>query len=197
MHKWKNSARSRERGATVVEYAFLTGLLMVALTAVVGQIEESEAEALNDAGGRVGIPEEYSSYSGRGGSVLPPGGGGGAAGGSIEASVALSATVSQQGSQKWTTVVDVAITDVSGNPILDGEITGTWIKTYIDGSTQVESGQCTSNSSGTCTLSLWNLHRVPHSSAVVSVQFTVDALTAADVTPAAGAIGSFISVVAP
>ncbi len=189
--------RKRQRGAAIIEYAFVVALIVVPITAVIDDVQAAEKDHLESSAQRVGTPEEFAS-------VVQPSGNGNAASGtnttvatSLQASIAMTGTASTQGSQKWTSVVVIRVVDGSGNPILDAEITGTWQRVYADGTVTSETAHCSSNSAGDCTLSLWNLRKRPHSQAVDETVFTVTALTATDTTPASGVLGSAISVLSP
>ncbi len=191
------SNRKRQRGATVIEYAFVVALVVVPLTSVVDNFQAAEKDHLESSAQRVGSPEEFAS-------VVQPTGNGNAASGtnttvasSTEASIAMTGTASTQGSQKWTSVVVIRVVDSASNPILDAEITGTWQRVHADGTITSETAHCSSNSAGDCTLSLWNLRKRPHSQAIDETVFTVTALTAANTTPASGVVGSAISVLSP
>ncbi len=188
----------RQRGATVIEYAFLVFLVLVPLTMVVDRIQDGQRDQLISSGDRVGTPEEENSLAPYVSSYTGGSGSSGSSGGTIVAAVTLTGTPSTQGGQKWRAVVEAQVVDGGGAPILDAVVTGNWLVIYTDGRTPTtEAAQCNADSAGNCTLSLWNLRRVPSPDSVESVVFTIDNIEGADVVPAPGAIGTSISVVAP
>ncbi len=190
------STNDRQRGATAIEYAMVVMLVVTPLTFLVDSIQDGQRDHLIEQGDRVGTPEEEDSLAPYVVSYSGGSGTNGSSGGAISASISLTGTTATQG-QKWTAVVEARVVDGAGGPILDASVSGTWLLIYNDGRTSTQSAQCNADSTGACSISLWNLRRVPHNNAIDSVVFTVDNIEAADVTPAPGAVGSSISVDAP
>ncbi|MEZ5340985.1 MAG: hypothetical protein R2706_05930 [Acidimicrobiales bacterium] len=191
------SQRRRQRGATLIEYAFLVALLVIPLSRVVGGLQDAEKGRLETSSQRVGMPEEFASNTPTGGNGTAGSGSDTTTNSTAEVTISVTGNSSAQGSKKWTAVVEIEVTSTDGAPILDAELTGTWQRVYADGTTTVEEAHCSADSSGVCTLSLWNLRAAPHESAVDQVIFTVTALTATDATLASGVLGSAITVLHP
>lgn len=188
------SKRTRQRGAAVIEYAFLIVLAVVPLSSLVGNLQDAEKDRLTTSSQRVGMPEEFASNVPPSGNATPASGTDTSTTSIAEASITMSGTSSSQGSKKWTATIGVEIVDANGDPILDAEITGTWQRVYVDGTVTTEVAHCSADSSGECTLSLWNLRTSPHVSAVDQVIFIVTGLVATDTSPASGVIGSTVAV---
>lgn len=186
-----------QRGAAVLEYALVAVLVVVPITQVTDDLQEHQAERLEASGNRVGHPEELDNVGSTTTSTAPDN--------STDettpphmATATLEGSTSQQGSQKWTAVVEVSVVDEHGDPLLDAVVDGTWMRTFAeDGSTDMLTAQCTTNGDGICALSLWNLRRVPYHDAVTHVDFTITGLSAAGVDDTAAVVGSTIQVVAP
>lgn len=189
--------RRRQRGAGLIEYAFVVALVVVPLTTVIGDVQSAEKDHLESSAVRVGTPVEVASVVRPSSNSYTAAGTNTTVATSNQASITMTGTASTQSGQKWTSVVIVKVVDAGGAPILDAEITGTWQRVYANGTVINETAHCSSNSAGDCTLSLWNLRRRPHTQAIDETIFTVTALTAANTTPASGVIGSAISVLSP
>ncbi len=191
--------RRGERGATVIEYGIIVSILLISLSTVITRFQESEASIVVASQNRVGTPPEVLSYNaGAAGNPIAPGGGGGGGGGStIQTTVSTAGTATAQGSKKWTAIVEMVALDGSGNPVLDAQIAGTWTLTGDDGSLTTSSANCSSDSSGVCNISKWGLQRIPPGTTIVSAEFVIDGVTGQDLVPAAGVIGSTVTIAAP
>lgn len=77
----------------------------------------------------------------------------------------MTAAASQGTGNKWEASVTVVVHDAAENPISDVLVSGTW------GGGASESGACTTDSAGTCTVTLNNIR-----GNIGSVDFTVDDL---------------------
>lgn len=187
------SRSNRQRGATVIEYAFLIVLLVVPLVEVTEAMQDEQGETIAENGARSGIPDEYSS------GVDPVGappvfddGDGGSGETGIETSAAMSITRQKQGN-KWTAVAVIAASDVNG-PVSGGVFEGRWDIFDFDGTLdRTVSASCTIDTKGDCTLSLANLN-FGTAEVDYSITFTITDLVSDDLVPAADVIGSSISV---
>jgi Flp pilus assembly pilin Flp len=184
----------RQRGATVIEYAFLIVLLVVPLVEVTDAMQDQQGETILENGTRAGTPAEYS--SGVAPSTPPPtfdDGDAGSGDTGIETSATLSISGTKKGKKKWTAAVVIAATDASG-PVSGGVFEGTWDVFDLDGTlNRTIVASCTIDTGGNCTLSLANLDldtpEIDH-----SVAFTITDLTSDDLVAADGVVGSSISI---
>ena len=166
--------RCRERAATVVEYALLVALLAVALMSTIQFMEDRGEDRLEDRQGNAGAPDVDAlappSGGGGGGGAGGGGSGGGGGGGStISPTATLTSSSSAQGNS-WTASVTITVRDpANGNAGVPGVVvTGAW--------NPAASGQtsCTTNSTGSCTVTQGNMEaRSNKSGYVSSVTFSV------------------------
>lgn len=185
--------RSNERGATAIEYAFLVALMAVPLVEVVEIVRDEQGEVIAENGARAGVPDEYSSGVDPAGQ--PPvfvNGSSGSGTTGIETSAALSISGKRKG-QKWTATVVISATDVNG-PVSGGVFEGTWEVFDLDGTlNRTLTATCTIDTKGDCTLSLADLN-FGTADKDHAVTFTITDLVSDDLVPAAGVVGSTISV---
>ena len=189
----RTSDRSRMRGATVIEYAFLIALLVIPLVETLEIVRDEQGETISENGARAGIPDEYS--SGVDPADLPPvfdTGSNGSGSTNIETFASLAISGKRTG-PKWTAVAVIAATD-AGGPVSGGVFEGTWDVFDLDGTLNRSiAATCTIDTGGNCSLSLGNLNfgtaEVDH-----TATFTITALVSDDLAPAAGVVGSTISI---
>jgi len=133
--------------------AFLLALFVLPLVSFADSFEQHEADDLNEASARIGMPEEYDSTAVQVSSPPAPTDTN-TSPGTSEISLVLVIQGSTQGSQKWTAVTQVSVTDADGALVLDAVVQGTWTKYYSDATVEAVSAECISDSNGNCTLSL-------------------------------------------
>lgn len=187
------SRRAKERGATVIEYAFLIVLLVVPLVEVSEAVQDRQSQTISENGARAGTPDEYSSGVDPTGAppVFDDGDPGSGATG-IETFATLSISGKKTGN-KWTAVTVIAASDVNG-PVSGGVFEGTWDVFDLDGTLDRSiTATCTIDTNGNCALSLAKLDfgtaEVDH-----TATFTITGMVSDDLEPADGVVGSSISI---
>jgi hypothetical protein len=182
------------RGATAIEYAFLVALFTIPLVEVVEIVQDEQGEHIAESGNRAGTPAEYSS----GVPPVPPpttldDGSNGSGNTNIETFASLTISGKRQG-PKWTATAEIAASDVNGS-VSGGVFEGTWEIYDLDGTLdRTVAASCTIDTKGDCTLSLASLN-FGTADKDHSATFIITGLVSEDLVPAAGVIGSTITIV--
>lgn len=181
------------RGATAIEYAFLVALFTVPLVEVVEIVQDQQGEQITESGNRAGTPAEYSS----GVPPVPPpttldDGSNGSGDTNIETFAALTTRGMREGA-KWTAVAEIAATDANGS-VSGGVFEGTWEIYDLAGTLdRTVAASCTIDTKGDCTVSLASLN-FSTADKDHSATFTITKLDSEDLVPAAGVIGSSVTI---
>jgi len=174
--------RTRERGATAVEYGLVLALVVGSLIFIIDGVTQSSTDALETRGDRIGNPDNDSTGSGSGDS----------SGGSIGEDVIVGDPIvevklddiqnrrSLGDGPKWQASVDVIVTTISGSQVTGAVVNGTW---YPESGPMVGGVPvtCTTDDSGLCTMTVDGLQN-SGASQVNSVNFEFDSIDADGVT---------------
>lgn len=157
----------RERGAGLVEYALIVGLVAVAITGASERLIDAEREEVSRRAASAGAPDLNETGAGAATGTSPPAVPPEDPPGSTPlstVSVTLSATQTVHGS-KWTVTVSLTATDQDGAYAEGATVAGTWSETG-------DTVECSTSAGGVCTMTL----------TVKKQDYTTLTLTITDVT---------------
>ncbi len=146
----RNGRSARERGATMVEYALIVGLILVVSITAISKVQTNGKSRLAASDSRISTGTDNQYYSSSG-TVPPVSSTTSTTSASIAVHLGSSPTINVQNAQgnKWTVTVTFTLLDGSNNGVIGARLDGS----FSDGTGQPTAVNCTtSTSSGLCTV---------------------------------------------
>ncbi len=164
----------RDRGATLVEYALLVGLLVVVSLGVIQNLEDKGGSKVASRSDGIGQPTEANDLSGPGTTspTTPPTTAPPPSPVTVHVGTLAGATSTSGGD--WSATVTITVLDADGNPAQSVSVTGSW--TIPGGGTT-----CTTDANGECAITSVSMKRNGNGS-VPSIEFAIVNLGGAQVT---------------
>ncbi len=146
---------SPHRGASVVEYALALGAIMLLVMAGLSTLEDGVTSELDERGSSIGVPEESgvtvtaptttappTTTTPPPSTTAPPG----------TVFISALASAANWSGGKWVATVEVSVTDGGSNPVNGASIEAEWSEPFVSDTS------CVTDTSGTCSMTQWNLN---------------------------------------
>ena len=180
MRRTRVGRRSDDRGATLVEYALIVSLVVIAATGAISALESSSSDELNNRTPIVGTPAEQNSLNfgspstTLGGAttttVAPPPG-------AVVVHVSgITGSAQTSTAGNWVATARITVVDDLGAPVAGISVTGAWAPTTGSATTS-----CTTDDSGQCNVTQSGMKRSGAGS-IPEVVFTVVLLGGGEAT---------------
>jgi Flp pilus assembly pilin Flp len=166
---------SRQRGATLIEYALGVAFVCIVCLGAIGALEDNSGGRLDERGDAIGGDSEPIGVipTGSGGSGSGGGGGGGGPT-TYDADVTGMTGVASNSTSKWIAQVTITVVDTTPTPtpVQGITVSGEWT---INGNPPGTTTSCVTSAAGTCVVQRTNINDNDH-----IVTFTIFTLTSTD-----------------